>query len=81
MDRGAGWATVHGVTKSQARLSNLACMHALEKELATHPSILAWRNPWTEEPGGLPSMGLHKVGHNWSDLRSSRYFREELKIL
>ena len=56
-------------------------MHALEKEMPTYSGILAWRIPGTEEPGGLPSMGLHKVGHNWSDLRSSRYFREELKIL
>ena len=42
---------------------DLACMHALEKELATHSSILAWRIPGTEEPGGLPSMGSHRVGH------------------
>ena len=42
--------------------------HALEKEMATHSSVLAWRIPGTEEPGGLPSMGPHKVGHNWSDL-------------
>ena len=43
-------------------------MHALEKEMATHSSILAWRIPGTEEPGGLPSMGSHRVGHKWSDL-------------
>ena len=48
--------------------SDLACMHALEKEMATHPSVLAWRIPGTGEPGRLPSMGLHRVGHNWSDL-------------
>ena len=47
--------------------SALACMHALEKEMATHSSILAWRIPGTEEPGGLPSMGSHRVGHDWSD--------------
>ena len=48
--------------------SDLACMHALEKETATHSSILAWRIPWTEEPGGLLSVGSHRVGHDWSDL-------------
>ena len=51
--------------------SNLACMHALEKEMATHSSILAWRIPGTEEPGGLPSMGLHRVGHDWSNLAAA----------
>ena len=42
--------------------------HALEEEMATHSSVLAWRIPWTEEPGGLQSMGSHRVGHDWSDL-------------
>ena len=51
--------------------SDLACMHALEKEMATHSSILAWRIPGTEEPGGLQSMGSHRVGHNWSDLAAA----------
>ena len=51
--------------------SNLACMHAFEKEMATHSSILAWRIPETEEPGGLPSMGLHRVGHDWSNLAAA----------
>ena len=51
--------------------SNLACVRALEKEMATHSSILAWRIPGTEEPGGLPSMGLHEVGHDWSDLAAA----------
>ena len=51
--------------------SDLACMHALEKEMATHSSILAWRIPGTEEPDGLPSMGSHRVGHNWSDLAAA----------
>ena len=51
--------------------SNLACMHALEKEMATHSSILAWRIPGTEEPGGLPSMGPHRIGHDWSDLAAA----------
>ena len=43
-------------------------LYALEKEMATHPSIFAWRIPGTGEPGGLPSMGSHRVGHDWSDL-------------
>ena len=67
MDGGAWWATVHGVAKSQTRLSDFTFtfhFHALEKEMATHSSILAWRIPGTEEPGGLPSMGSHKVGHD-----------------
>ena len=51
--------------------SDLASIHALEKEMATHCSILAWRIPGTEEPGGLPSMGLHRVGHDWSDLAAA----------
>ena len=45
--------------------------HALEKEMATHSSVLAWRIPGTGEPGGLPSMGLHRVGHDWSDLAAA----------
>ena len=67
MDRGAWWAPVHGVAKSQARLSDFTFpfhLHALEREMATHSSVLAWRIPGTEEPGGLPSMGSHRVGHN-----------------
>ena len=67
MDRGAWWAAVHGVTKSQTRLSDLTFtfhFHALEKEMATHSSVLAWRIPGMGEPGGLPSMGLHRDGHN-----------------
>ena len=46
-------------------------MHALEKEIATHSSVLAWRIPGTEDPGGLPSMGSHKVGHDWSNLAAA----------
>ena len=60
MDRGAWWAAVHGVTKSQTRLRDFTFtfhFHALEKEMATHSSVLAWRIPGTREPGGLPSMG------------------------
>ena len=67
MDGGAGWAAVHGVAKSRTRLSDVAFIfhfHALEKETATHSSLLAWRIPWTGEPGGFPSMGLHRVGHD-----------------
>ena len=70
MDRGAWWAAVHGVTKSRTRLSDFTFtfhLHALEKEMATHSSVLAWRIPGTGEPGGLPSMGSHRVRHDWSD--------------
>ena len=71
MDRWAWWAAVHGVAKRRTRLSDFTFtfhFHALEKEMATHSSVLAWRIPGTGEPGGLPSMGLHRVGHDWSDL-------------
>ena len=65
MDGGAWQATVHGVTKGQTRLSDFTFhFHALEKEMATHSSALAWRIPGTGEPGGLPSMGSHRVGHD-----------------
>ena len=70
-DGGAWWAAVHGVAKSRKRLSDFPFtfhFHALEKETATHSSVLAWRIPGTEEPGGLPSMGSHRVGHDWSKL-------------
>ena len=65
MDRGAWQAAVHGVSKSQTRLSNFTFtfhFHALEKAMATHSSVLAWRIPGTGEPGGLPSTGSHRVG-------------------
>ena len=71
MDSGAWLAAVHGVAKSRTWLSALTFtfhFHALEKEMATHSSVLAWRVPGTAEPGGLPSMGSHRVGHDWSDL-------------
>ena len=71
MNGEAWWAAVHGVTKSRTRLSNFSFtshFHALEKKMATHSSVLAWRIPGMGEPGGLPSMGLHRVGHDWSDL-------------
>ena len=67
MDRGAWKAAVHGVAKSQIRLIDFNFtfhFHALEKEMATHSSVLAWRIPGTGEPGGLPSMGSHRVGHD-----------------
>ena len=67
MDRGAWKAAVHGVTKSRTRLSDFTFtfpFHALEKEMATHSSDLAWRVPGTGEPGGLPSMGSHRVGND-----------------
>ena len=67
MDGGACQAAVHGVAKSRARLSDFTFtfhFHALEKEMATHSSVLAWRIPGTAEPGGLPSMGSHRVGHD-----------------
>ena len=69
MDGGAWWAIVHGVAKSQTRLSDFTFhFHALEKEMATHSSVLAWTIPGMGEPGGMPSMGSHRVGHDWSDL-------------
>ena len=73
-DRGAWRAAVHGVTGSRTRLSDFTFtfhFHALEKEMATHSSVLAWRIPGTGEPGGLPSLGSHRVGHDWSDLAAA----------
>ena len=67
MDGGAWWAAVHGVAKSQTRLSDFIFtfhFHALEREMATHSSVLAWRIPETGQRGGLLSMGLHRVGHD-----------------
>ena len=67
MDGGAWWAAVHGVAKSQIGLSDFTFtfhVHAVEKEMATHSSVLAWRIPGTGEPGRLQSMGLLKVGHD-----------------
>ena len=74
VDGGAWWSAVHGVAKSRTRLSNFTFtfqFHALEKEMATHSSALAWRIPGTGEPGGLPSMGSHRVGRHWSDLAAA----------
>ena len=67
MDGGPWKAAVHGVAKSQTRLSDFTLtfhFHALEKEMATYSSVLAWRTPGTGEPGGLLSMGSHRVGHD-----------------
>ena len=67
-----GW----GVAEGWTWLSDFTFtfhFHALEKEMATHSSVLAWRIPGTGEPGGLPSMGSHRVGHNWRDLTAAVY--------
>ena len=67
MDGEAWWAAVHGVTKSQTQLSDFTFnfhFRALEKEMATHSSVLAWKMPWMEEPGELPSMGSHRVRYD-----------------
>ena len=67
VDEGAWWAAVHGVAKSQTRLSDFTFtfhFHALEEEMATHSSVLSRRIPGTGEPGGLPSIGSHRVGHD-----------------
>ena len=69
MDGGAWWAAVHGVAKSQTWLSDFTFtfhFHALEKEMAPHSSTLAWKIPWTEEPGRVQSMGSRRVGHDWA---------------
>ena len=67
IDGGAWKAAVHGVAGSRTRLSDFPFtfpFHALEKEMAAHSSVLAWRVPGTAEPGGLPSVGSHRVGHD-----------------
>ena len=74
IDSGVWWAAVYGVVKSWTWLSDLTLtfhFHPLEKEMATHSSVLAWRIPETGEPGGLPSTGSHRVGHDWSDLAAA----------
>ena len=74
MHGGALWAAVHGVARSRTQLSDFTFtfhFHALEKEMATHSSVFAWRIPGMGEPGGLPSMGLHRVRHDWSDLAAA----------
>ena len=67
MDRGAKWAAVHGVAKSETQLNDFTFtfhLHALEKEMATHSSVLAWKIAGMGEPGELPSMGSHRVRHD-----------------
>ena len=79
MDGGAWWAAVHGVAKSRTRLSNFTftfLFHALEKEMATHSSVLAWRIPGTGEPGGLPSLGLAE-----SDMTKRLHFHFSLSCI
>ena len=74
MDGGAWWAAVHGVATSRTRLSDFPFtfhFHPLENEMATHSSVLSWRIPGTGKPGGLPSVGSHRVGHDWSDLAAA----------
>ena len=74
MDGGAWWAAVHGVAKSRTGLSDFTFtfhFHALEKEMANRSSVLAWTIPGTGEPDGLPPMGSHRVGHDWSDLAAA----------
>ena len=74
MDGGAWWAAVHGVARSLTQLSNFTFtfhFHALEKEMVIHSSVLAWRIPGTGEPGGLLSIGSHRVGHDWRDLAAA----------
>ena len=74
MDGGAWWATVHGISKIRTQLNEFTLTFhsdALEKEMATHSSVPAWRIPGTEEPGRLPSLGSHRVGHDWNDLAAA----------
>ena len=76
MDGGAWNAAVHGVSEGRTRLSGFTFtlhFHALEKEMANHSSVLAWRIPGTGEPGGLSSMGSHRVGHDGSDLAAAAW--------
>ena len=77
MDGGVWLAAVNGVAKSRTWLGDFTftfTFHALEKEMATHSSVLAWRIPGMAEPGGLLSMGLYRVGYDWSDLAATPAF-------
>ena len=79
MDGGAWWTTVHGVAKSWTWLSDFTFtfhFHALEREMATHSGVLAWRIPGTAQPGGLLSMGSHRVRHDWHDLAAAEAYTE-----
>ena len=83
MDGGAWKAAVHGVAEGPTRLSDFTFtfhFHALEKEMATHSSALAWRIPGTGEPGGLPSIGSHSIGHDWSDLAVRHHGLQRLRL-
>ena len=89
-DWGAWKSAVHGVAEGQTWLSDFTFtfhFHALEKEMAAHSSVLAWRIPGTGEPGGLPSMGSHRVGHDWSDLAAAvhvympSFYYDEISLL
>ena len=84
MDGGAWKAAVHGVTKSQTWLSDFMFtfhFHALEKEMATHSSVLAWRIPGTGEPGAQLSTASHRDGHDWSNLAAAAAAAELAKII
>ena len=84
MDGGAWRAAVHGVAEGQTRLSDFTfTFHfpALEKDMATHSSVLAWRIPGMAEPGGLPSKGSHRVGHDWSDLAAAAAAKAPVSLL
>ena len=83
MDGGAWWAAIHEVAKSRAWLSDFTFtfhFHALEEEMATHSIVLAWRIPGMGEPGGLQSLGSHRVGHNWSDLAAAAALKVWLEV-
>ena len=90
MDGGAWWPAVHGVAEGRTRLSDFTFtfhFHALEKDMATHSSVLAWTIPGMGDPGGLPSMGSHRVGQdwatelNWTELRTKNIHMETQKTL
>ena len=82
-DRVAWWAAVHGVSKSRTRLSDFTFtfhFHTLEKEMATHSSVLAWRIPGMGEPGRLPSRRSYRVRHNWSDLAAALWLKASVMV-
>ena len=84
MDGGGWWVAVHGVAKSQTWLSDFPFtfhFHPLEEETATHSIVLAWRIPGMGEPGGLPSMGSHRVGHDWRDLAAAVVFSRFIHVV
>ena len=84
MDGGAWWAAVHGVAKSRTWLRDFTFtfhFHALEKDMATRSSVLAWRIPGKGKPGGLLSVGSHRVRHDWSDLAAADILMIKLRFL